>query len=199
MLTDEYKKIIHIKRAQRELLDKNIQQSITKKQAVDEEHTAAVEAMHIIQEVAKKTMEQISTSVSDVVTQALHAVFPNPYSFEIEFVTRRNQTECDLWLVKGSTKIHPLDASGGGVLDVVSFALRSIFLILKQDSRPLLILDEPFKFVSADLQKYCGAMLKNISEKLNFQVIIVTHIEKLIDTMDRVFRVQQIDDVSLIV
>lgn len=198
MISDKFQKAIAIKLSEKQALVRRVSELTKQKQLVDEEYQASIEAMQIIQEVAKKTLDQISVNVSDVVTQALHAVFPNPYDFEMEFVTRRNQTECDLWLTKSKVKIHPLEASGGGVLDVVSFALRAVFLVLKKDTRPLLILDEPFKFVSADLQKYCGAMLKNVSDKLGFQVIMVTHIDKLIDEMDKVFRIQQINEVSRI-
>jgi len=144
----------------------------------------AIEARLIIQEVAKNTLTYISMSVGDLVTQAMAAVFTDPYKFIIEFVNRRNSTECDLLFEKRGNRIEPMEASGGGAVDIASFALRGTFFMLEGGLRPLLILDEPFKFVSSDLHDACSLMLKTISEQLGFQIIMVTHLDKIIDAVD---------------
>ena len=43
---------------------------------------------------------------------------------------------------------HPFDCCGGGVWDVISFALRCACLVLEQPANTrFLVLDEPFKFI----------------------------------------------------
>lgn len=158
-------------------------------------HENAVKARALVQGVAETTQKKMEHHVGNVVSLAEAAVFPNPYQFEIEFVQRRNKTECDVWFVRGEDKMEPVASSGGGTLDVASFALRCLFLSLR-DVRPVVVLDEPFRFVSVDLQEKCGAMIKAISERLGLQVLMVSHLPRIYSGADKVFRVTQSGGVS---
>jgi DNA repair exonuclease SbcCD ATPase subunit len=66
-------------------------------------------------------------------------------------------------------------------------------------NRNTIILDEPLKNLSADLQEKGSAMLKEISKRLNIQFIIVTHEETLTAYADRVFKVRMNKGVSYII
>jgi DNA repair exonuclease SbcCD ATPase subunit len=107
-----------------------------------------------------------------------------------EFVERRNKTECDLWLMKDGQKLRPKFAVGGGVRDIVSFALRLSYWRLEKSS-PVMILDEPFKNLSRNLIPKAVDTLKYLSNKFNLQMIIVTHIPELAEQADRLFEVEQ--------
>jgi DNA repair exonuclease SbcCD ATPase subunit len=54
----------------------------------------------------------------------------------------------------------------------------------------VLILDEPFRYLSTDLQSKASEMLNEISERLGLQIIMVTHEEELVDEVDKTFRVR---------
>jgi len=92
---------------------------------------------------------------------------------------------------------HPLESNGGGLADIISSALRSTFLVLSE-LRPVLILDEPFKFLSEDLQSYCCVMLKTISEQLGIQVIMVSHLNEMKEIANSIVHVSQVQGVSSI-
>jgi len=147
-------------------------------------------ARQIIKEVAQATQEQITFHVSDVTTLAMESVFNDPYQLEIEFVQRRNKMECDLFFVRGDEKINPLDASGGGAVDVASFALRIASWSLSQPNiSKTIILDEPMRFLSGNYQEKASTMLKELSRQLGIQFIIVTHETILTSYADNVFEV----------
>ena len=149
------------------------------------------EAQAIIQKVAKDTQSQLEIHISDIVTMALETIFDDPYEFRIEFVVKRNKTECELIFEKDGVKIHPLSASGGGVIDTASFALRiALWTLQTPRSRNTIILDEPFKFLSKDLLPRASELLKELSEKLNLQFIIVTHLDELTECADKTFEVR---------
>jgi DNA repair exonuclease SbcCD ATPase subunit len=57
----------------------------------------------------------------------------------------------------------------------------------------LIILDEPFKFISRDLQERAGEILKTLSKKMNLQILMVTHIPEFIEVADKVFEVKKND------
>jgi len=144
-------------------------------------------ARAIIQKVARETQQSLEYHVGELVSLALSGIFPDPYKFVVEFVERRNKTECDLSFERAGEKVHPFDASGGGAVDVASFALRSSIWSLG-GSRNVLGLDEPFRFLSRELQPRACEMLREISHRLGLQIIMVTHSPDLIEGADRVFK-----------
>jgi DNA repair exonuclease SbcCD ATPase subunit len=148
------------------------------------------QAREIIREVGLKTQEQLQYHISDITSLALEAVFNNPYALQVEFVQRRNKTECDLYFIRDDEKIDPLTASGGGAVDVAAFALRiASWSMARPRTRNVIILDEPLRFLSADMQERASIMIKELSEKLGLQFIIVTHEPILANYADKVFEV----------
>lgn len=149
-------------------------------------------AQFIITEVALLTQNQLKYHVSEIATLALASVFDNPYELELDFVQRRNQTECDIYFVRDGERVDPLSSSGVGCVDVAAFALRiALWSLQKPRTRPILILDEPFRNVSFNYQGKVSAMVKSISERLGIQILMVTHSEELSVVADRVFKINQ--------
>lgn len=151
------------------------------------------EAQLFLQKVAQSTQEKLKFQLEDVVNLALESVFPGEYEFKILFNISRGKTEAELVFMDKRTgkPIDPTEASGGGVVDVVCFALRIACYALQQNTDNVIILDESMKFVSKDLISRTGEILKTLSEKLNLQIIMVTHIPEFIDIADRVFTVKK--------
>lgn len=154
-------------------------------------------ARSFVQIVAEETQKKIEFQISNLVTTALAAVFPDPYEFVARFVQKRNRTECDLLLIKNGKECDPLSSTGGGVVDVAGFALRVAIWALKK-TRAVFILDEPFKFVSVDLQTKCSLMLKEISEKLKVQILMVSHLPNIINSADKVFQIENIKGEAIV-
>ena len=156
--------------------------------AAEEAHVTAMKAREILSKVAIETQKNFEVQISSIVSMALMAVFADPYEFLLRFETRRNQTEADILLVKNGEEVDPEDSVGGGVMDVVSFALRVAVVVLRQ-KRQTIILDEPFKHLSADLQPKASAMLLMLSNELGIQFIIVSHEDGIIECADRAFTI----------
>ena len=155
-------------------------------------------AQLVIQNAAQQTQAQLEYQVSELVSLALAHVFPQPYTMVLRFENKRGRTEAGLYFKDAEgNEMSPMDASGYGVVDVASFALRlSLWTLCKPRSRATIILDEPFKFVSKDLQLRVAEMLQDLSARLKLQFIIVTHEEQLIAGANRVFRVTKNGAVS---
>lgn len=149
-------------------------------------------AQAIIQLVGQSTQKKLEDHISSLVTTALAAVFDDPYEFQVEFVLKRNKTECDLWFVRRGEKINPIDASGGGAVDVAALALRiALWTLGKEPSRNTLVLDEPMKHLSKDMHARASAMIQHLAQQLNLQIIMVTHSSELVECADKVFEVSQ--------
>jgi len=167
------------------------------KKRLSKKYNDSLKAQRIVQFVAKEVQKDLEYHISNIVSMALFAVFPDPYDFEIEFVERRGKTECDIFFVKDKERMDPVLSSGGGPLDVASFALRCAFWSLKK-TRPMIILDEPFRFVSVSFQEQCADMLKTISKKLGIQIVMISHLPKIISSADKIFDVSQVNGISKI-
>lgn len=154
------------------------------------------QAQVFLQKIAQETQSQLKFQVEDIVNSALDTVFPNEYEFKLEFEISRGKTEARLVFISQKTgrEIDPMGASGGGVVDLTSFALRIACFALEQGTDNVIILDEPFRFISRDLQHRAGEILKTLSDKMNIQFIIVTHIGEMIEIADKVFEVKKNKD-----
>lgn len=139
------------------------------------------EAQEILQHLAQAVQQKAHQRISEVVTLCLKAVFgDDAYEFGIEFERKRGKTEAILKFKRGELDADPLSATGGGVVDVAAFALRVSCLMLHRPKLSrLIVLDEPFKFVSAEYRDKVRTMLEELSQDLKIQIIQVTHSEEL--------------------
>jgi len=160
------------------------------------------QAREIIREVGLATQQQLQFHIADITSLALEAVFDDPYALVAEFIDRRNKTECDLYFMRDNDLVDPLTASGGGAVDVAAFALRvASWSMQSPRSNNVLILDEPFRYLSVNLLSKASEMLKQISKELDLQIIMVTHSPELVEAADAVFEVtlkNKISSVQLI-
>jgi len=157
------------------------------------------QAREIVREVGLATQQQLQYHISDITSLALEAVFPDPYALVAEFVERRNKTECDLYFQRDADFVDPLSASGGGAVDVAAFALRvASWAMQNPKSNNVLLLDEPFRYLSVNLLSKASAMLQQISQKLELQIIMVTHSPELVEMADIVFEVNLKNKESII-
>jgi ABC-type sulfate/molybdate transport systems ATPase subunit len=82
--------------------------------------------------------------------------------------------------VRDELNVDPLTASGGGVIDVAAFALRVACLMLHRPKlSKVVVLDEPFRFVSAQYQDNVRTMLEELTRDLKMQIVMVSHNENL--------------------
>lgn len=149
----------------------------------------------IVQTVAEETQKKIEYQISNIVSLALVSVFPDPYECKLQFVKRRNKMEADILFLKNGNEGKPIEIAGGGTLDVASFALKTAIWAIKPTNN-VMILDEPFHFLSRDLQSKCSQMIKMIQEKMKIQFIIVSHIPEITESADRIFNVENIKGIS---
>ena len=139
------------------------------------------EAQEIVQLVTQNTQQYVHIKISEIVTQCLGLVFDNCYEFKINFERKRGKTEANFVFIKDGNELEAESSIGGGVIDVASFALRLACLILaRPPRRRLMILDEPFRWVSTGHRHKIRTMIEILSNELDVQFILVTHSEELV-------------------
>jgi ABC-type glutathione transport system ATPase component len=171
-------------------LDDKIEKAVTAKELVANQ----VKARWVLTEVAQLTQTKFKAKVESLVTMAIQSVFDRPFQFHLEFERKRNKMECRpvvTEIVDGQERIYedPENDMGGGAMDIISFAFRIVLWSLERPpSRNVIILDEPMKNMGK-LITLGGQVLREISHKLGFQLVIITHEDELIDIADRSYQV----------
>jgi DNA repair exonuclease SbcCD ATPase subunit len=165
-------------------LEISIAKDSKKLEGLQTDYDNSLKARAVIQSVAEETQKKIEHRVSDLVSMALEAVFPDPYKFVLEFKTARNKTECDVWFEKHGERVHPFDASGGGVIDIASLASRIAFFSLSP-TNPIFAFDEPTRNVSYHYRELVAELLRLLSDDFDLQFLITTHIQEIVDVSDR--------------
>jgi len=166
------KKYLDYKIAKQGLKDAKAKLVEYKKAAIE-----AKDAKKIAQIVAHTLQQKAHLQISSIIATCLKTVFGDDYDFRIDFEMKRGRTEANLVLVyNGHDVVDPLNNDSGGVADVASFALRVAALVLtKPKVRRLIVLDEPFKFLSEEYKSRMVEVLQTLSDDLAMQIIMVTH------------------------
>jgi DNA repair exonuclease SbcCD ATPase subunit len=171
-----------VEAAVREL--KFLQREVTDSQAelvaADIKLKDVTEASVILQEVSRVVQETIHSRLTTVVTRCLQAVFDETYEFDVVFENKRGQTEASFRLKRNGRSMDMMSSCGGGVIDVAAFALRLVCLcMMRKKKRMLVVLDEPFRFLSAEYREKARDLIVVLAAELKVQFIIVTHIPEL--------------------
>jgi DNA repair exonuclease SbcCD ATPase subunit len=197
MNLDEHKTNSIVKTTERDGLLKELQVLKAKIQEGEKVVADVESAREVVNTVLVLTQEKVKGFVEEVVSLALSVVYGDEYGFELEFGIKRNQSECTPWIIKGKDRLCPKTDVGGGVCDIASFALRmAIWALTTPKPANVFILDEPGRFLSQDKQPLFGQMVKEISELLGVQIILVSHSSSIIDCADKAYEVSQKKGIS---
>lgn len=173
------------KKGQRQLQEQQLQEQEAQRRHHKRQLIFHEQAREILKLVGMDTQRQLQFHIGDITSLALQSVFEEPYELKVSFVERRNKSECDLTFVRDDLEVDPMQSSGGGAVDVASFALRIASWSMQQPRRrALMIMDEPLRFLSANYQAEGSAMIKELADRLGLQFIIVSHEPTLTNSAD---------------
>lgn len=133
-------------------------------------------AQSLVQSVAENVQNLVHSQVASVVTRCLQSVFEEEaYEFKIAFEQKRNKTEARLLFSRDNMDFDPTSSTGGGAVDVASFGLRAVCLMLSRPVlRRLLVLDEPFSKLRGErYQENVNQLLPMLAKELDLQIIMV--------------------------
>jgi DNA repair exonuclease SbcCD ATPase subunit len=178
---------------ERTLLRRQFAELVEKIVLLNDELEDLTAAKQILSDAVRITQQQMSKYIQSLVTLAIRSVFTDSdYKFVVDYKTRKDgRVEVSLLVQEGEQEpFNPEDEQGGGIVDIISFALRVVmWSIQAKRSRNVLILDEPFRFTGA-YTELAGKMLKEVSQKLGIQVIMITHDrERFMAIADRAWEV----------
>ncbi|HHW40867.1 MAG TPA: ATP-binding protein [Syntrophomonadaceae bacterium] len=199
---DRVKALYHRQRGEQSALLQEIDAREKRLEEVREEAECLEKVRLLLMEAARHAREQGRQQVEYLVTQALQFVFGGDMEFKVVVEDKRDRPEAEFYVCStygGDFRVEttPQDARGGGVVDVISLALR---LALLHAFRPPVggpvILDEPGKHVSEEFSPQVAQFLKSYSQSLGRQIIMVSHNQHLADSADIAYLVEMHQGIS---
>ncbi|HLR34417.1 MAG TPA: ATPase [Tissierellales bacterium] len=164
----------------REKIIEQLKENNEKIASIEKQQELLEQVNILLQKTSQFAREQAKVQVENLVTNCLEYIFENNTQFKIEINEAYKKQNAEFYVITNvdgeEIKTKPTESRGGGVVDIVSLALRISFL---QIHRPFiegpLILDEPAKHVSEEYIFNVANFLKKTSEMFNRQIIMVTH------------------------
>lgn len=184
MMFDTYKKKVTNLRAKEEMLREQLEQLNQELTSLKKNEDVEQKVVLLIQECNKEIQDKIVIHITDVVNTALNALFPDRYEFKIDFITKNNKTNADMYIIENGYRI-PID---GALSDLTCVALRiAVWSLSKTDG--VLLLDEPALGIAEEARPLMAQLLKQLSEEMEIQIILVSHTREFIDIADKVERI----------
>lgn len=161
------------------------------------------EAKTFLQSVSEAARDEVVASLEQIVTLCVQIVFGEHYEFKINVKPKNNAVAVDFVVIDNSGSVPyelPPDYSfGGGMVDTISIGLRfGLLKILPNPPAGPIILDEPAKMVSKDKTSAIASLISEMSEVFERQIIMITHVEEIMNSTHTMLYVQKEDGVSVV-
>jgi DNA repair ATPase RecN len=190
------------RKARRDALAADREQKVAALEKIKVEAHLLEQVTALLSQTAEQARQDATLQIEHIVTSALQAIFGPTFRFKVELVQKGGRAEAEFYVESSYGEGEPLrtkpqDSRGGGVVDVVSLALRIAML---ESYRPRLtgplVLDEPGKHVSDDYIQGVAAFVVQVSEHARRQVLMVTHNAHLAEMAQVAYRVTNTNGVS---
>ena len=164
---------------------------------VEERRTAAeslqetlTAALTVLQELEGAWRRSFESRLSSVVSDGLTAIFGEEIKLEVKSTVKRDATSMQLVLTQGGIEIDDIvGGTGGSLVSVLDVLLKILLLVSAPDLRRVLVLDEAFRMVEARHLPALGQLLRELSDRLSMQFVLVSHETELLDAADIVYEV----------
>jgi len=128
-------------------------------------------------------------SVARVISRGLTIVFEEPMELRINTRVRADVTTVDFTIVQGdgerAIETPILGAKGGTVVALVNVLIRALLILSARPVlRRILILDEPYGLADPSYIPAFGNLMREMCDRLDFQIICVSHEEILSESAD---------------
>lgn len=180
--------------AKKETIEDYLKVNREKQQAITIANERLSKVLQLYQLTSEFARAQSKAHIESLVTSCLRIVFTDDISFVIDITESGRNTGANFLISDEIDNVpatfQPQEARGGGIVDVVSLALRISFLLrFHPPVEGILILDEPAKHVSEEYIHNVAELLLQVAEEFSLQVILVTHNRHLAYMGEKVYEV----------
>lgn len=177
----------------RDLLQQQLDDAVLRR--LEAQHNLSVydKVLVLLQKTSEYAREQVKSRIEELVTTALNVVYARPYRFWMVLETLAGKPVAEYWVdIEGvHVQLKPPEyGKGGGVIDVVTVALRLGIFELEQEQGPLFF-DEVGKHIDKWAAPGLAYFLHEYGQKFNRQIVLITHSSQLASAGDMAVKLYQ--------
>lgn len=191
-----------IKKSQLEVLEGQKVELEERERTILEYSNLLEKVLYLLNKTSEFKRRQACKKFEDIGTMALQNVMSPDYRLEIEIKEDALAPEVEIYVISDQNgdmiRNTPEDDRGGGIVDIVSVALRVGYLEATNTDGPI-ILDEPGKHIDEAHIDLMSAFLNNIAVRLDRQIIYNTHSNYMARNSKRTIRIEKINNESKVV
>jgi len=157
-----------------------------------EELGILVQVAELFKSLGGLQQEDLLKQLEDFITYGLFSVFGEGYKFETISNYEGKDLRIDFRIDTSGLRTKVAEARGGGLVEVVSILLHLFFLVYKKDEiSNLLVLDAGLLHLSDLYKRRMSKLLKELSEKLKIQIVLLAHCEDFGSYADVLYKFEQ--------
>lgn len=184
-------------RGHRAAVQANLARARASVKALEDEEQVTSLCCVLIRELIDKKVTEAVQAVESLLTEGLRVVFYDQDlsvkaqvdvsrgKVSVEFITVQHQA--DGRVTRGLSR----DAYGGAVTTVQSVLLRLI-VAMRRGLRPVIFLDESLPAFDGNYVHAMGQFLRGLCDKLDFDVLLVTHNLPILECADQSYRITKV-------
>lgn len=156
-------------------------------------------AAGVLASIGEERQAAAQSQVEELVTRGLQTIFGEELSFHV-IQTTKGKTPIVEFVIRSTIPGQPvietdvMSARGGGVATVVGFLLRVVVMLLSKDKQEtVLFLDETFSMVSADYLPNVVEFLRELVDKTDIRIVLVTHQPEFLNAADKRYEFKRVN------
>lgn len=179
--------------ARRDVLLQNMERDRVRLEDLRQQEQDHVDAIPIVLKIGQIYRQISLDKIESLVTSALRVVFEHPYTFKLKQEEKRGQIELTPLVLDGDLELEPASSMGGGVIDILSIALRIVLWSMMEDKPDaVMVMDEPARHVNSERSvRNLATLFDQVSKSMGLQFIVVTNRPNLAHRADAVFEVSK--------
>jgi len=147
----------------------------------------------VLNKMGEERQESVQREIEVLVTRGLQTIFGADLSFHVVSEIKAKVSATDFVVrttfADGTTLDTPvMDSRGGGLAAVVGFLLRLVVMLLSPGARRFMVLDETFAALSVEYEGRLAEFIRELVDRTETQVLLVTHSDAYSDYADNVYR-----------
>lgn len=189
-ISSEFQAKLIQKQGVRIALQDKLKLAMSRKADADKHLIICQDTQKVVHEMGNYTLAGLSVQVNTIVSNAIKAILPDPYDFELNFDVKYNKLNTNMKLTRrGETYDPAKEDNGDGLVDIIALTLRVAVLCLdKRKLSRILILDEPCGALSVNFHPLAASLIRHLSDSLGIQfIIIAAHGSNYTSCADKMF------------
>jgi DNA repair exonuclease SbcCD ATPase subunit len=148
----------------------------------------------LLNSIGEDKQQQAQEQIEGIITRGLQTIFGDTFSFHIAQTMKGKSASVEFFirthLDDTAIETPVLESHGGGLAAIVGFMLRVTVMLLdkSEDKAKVIILDETFGMVSDEYLDPLAEFIRDLVDKTDIQVILVTHQPEWSDYADKTVR-----------